>query len=226
VAGTPKETTSTLGASDGILYEGSGEIHGDGTAAIELAQTFVGQAAMGLRAGLEQLPPAQLHDAIEGKLLAQAIPGARLGKVSVENQTDLDQPIVMRMSVQVSDFTRRRGADLVLAPPFPIRISQIARLPHRQTPLLLGEPTYAKVRLTFKLPPGSKVLSRLDPVEIKDQDRKVVVQDRQEGQTLVLERTIDIPAGRIEPTGYSNLQSFARRADEATMRDIVISVGR
>src|SRR6266576_2770743 len=100
IAGTPRESTSTRGASDGILYEGKGEIHADGTAAIELAQTFVGQAAMGLRAGLEQLPPAQLHDAIEGKLLAQAIPGARLGKVTVENQADLDQPIVMRMSVE------------------------------------------------------------------------------------------------------------------------------
>ncbi len=226
IPGTPKETTTTHGASDGIVYEGSGEIHGDGTAAIELAQTFVGQAAMGLRAGLEQLPPAQLHDAIEGKLLAQAIPGARLGKVSVENQADLDQPIVMRMSVEVSDFTRRRGSDLVLAPPFPIRISQIARLPHRQTPLLLGEPTYARVRLSFKLPAGAKITSRLSPVEIKNDDRKVVVHDRQEGQTLVLERTIDIPAGRIEPSGYSNLQTFARQADEATMRDIVISVGK
>ena len=112
-----------------------------------------------------------------------------------------------------------------MAPPFPIRISQITRLTHRQTPLLLGEPTNAKIRLSLKLPPGSKVLSRLDPVEIKDRDRKVVVQDRQEGQTLVLERTIEIPAGRVEPTGYSDLQTFARRADEATMRDIVISSG-
>jgi tetratricopeptide (TPR) repeat protein/transglutaminase-like putative cysteine protease len=223
VAGTPREATSARGASDGILYEGKGEIHADGTAAIELAQTFVGQAAMGLRAGLEQLPPAQLHDAIEGRLLAQAIPGARLAKISIENQSDLDQPIVMRMSIQVSDFVRKRGRDLVLAPPFPIRISQISRLPHRQTPLLLGEPTYASIRLTFKLPTGSKILSRLDPVEVKDQDRKVVVNDRQDGQMLVLERTIDIPAGRIEPAGYSNLQSFARRADEATMRDIIIS---
>jgi hypothetical protein len=126
----------------------------------------------------------------------------------------------------VSDFTRRRGSDLVLAPPFPIRISQIARLPHRQTPLLLGEPTYARVRLSFKLPAGAKITSRLLPVEIKNDDRKVVVHDRQEGQTLVLERTIDIPAGRIEPSGYSNLQTFARQADEATMRDIVISVGK
>jgi hypothetical protein len=226
IAGTPKEITSAGGGSDGILYEGNGEIHGDGTAAIELAQTFVGQAAMGLRAGLEQLPPAQLHDAIEGKLLAQAIPGARLGKVTVENQSDLDQPIVMRMSIQVSDFTRRRGRDLVLAPPFPIRISQITRLPRRQTPLLLGEPTYASIRLSFKLPPGAKVVSRLDPIEIKDQDRKVVVRDPQDGQMLVLERTIDIPAGRYRARRLFEPTITARKADEATMRDIVISVAQ
>ncbi len=226
IPGTPRETTTAQGASDGVLYEGTGEIQGDGTAAIELAQKFVGQAAMGLRAGLEQLPPAQLHDVIEGKLLAQAIPGARLGKMSVENQADLDQPIVMRMSVRVSDFARRRGRDLVMAPPFPIRISQITRLPRRQTPLLLGEPTYASIRLSFKLPPGARVVSSLAPIEIKDRDRKVTVRDRQEGQNLVLERVIDIPAGRVEPAAYPELQNFARRADEATMRDIVISVGR
>ncbi len=226
ITGTPRELTTQKGAADGILYEGKGEIHADGTAVIELAQTFVGQAAMGLRAGLEQLPPAQLHDAIEGKLLAQAIPGARLEKITVENQSDLDQPIVMRMSVKVSDFTRRRGRDLVLAPPFPIRISQITRLPSRQTPLLLGEPTYASIRLSFTLPPGAKVVSALEPVEIKDQDRRVMVRDRVDGHTLVLERTIDIPAGRIEPTGYPTLQAFARRADEATMRDIVISMAQ
>jgi len=224
IPGTPSETTTAHGASDGIVYEGSGEIHGDGTAAIELAQTFLGQAAMGLRAGLEQLPPAQLHDAIEGKLLAQAIPGARLGKLAILNQSDLDQPIVMRMSIEARDFTRRQGRDLVLAPPFPIRISQISRLPKRQTPLLLVEPTYASIHLKFKLPPGAKVASRLEPVEIRDHDRRVVVRDRQDGQTLVLERLIDIPAGRVEPAGYANLQTFARRADEATMREIVISV--
>jgi hypothetical protein len=181
---------------------------------------------MGLRAGLEQLPPAQLHDAIEGKLLAQAIPGARLGKIAIENQSDLDQPIVMRMGIEVSEFTRRRGRDLILVPPFAIRISQIARLPRRQTPLLLGEPTYASIHLSLKLPEGARVVSSLTPVEVKDQDRRVTVRDRQEGQTLVLDRVIDIPAGRIEPAAYGALQDFVRRADEATMRDIVISLGK
>jgi hypothetical protein len=114
----------------------------------------------------------------------------------------------------------------VLVPPFAIRISQIARLPRRQTPLVLGEPTYTSVRLSFKLPEGARIVSALPPVEVKDQDRRVIVRDRQEGQTLILERIIDIPAGRIEPAAYGDLQTFARRADEATMRDIVISVGK
>jgi hypothetical protein len=214
------------GTADGITYEGTGDLRSDGSATLELAQKFLGQPGMGLRAGLEELPPAQLHDAIEGKLLAQAIPGARLGKIAIENQSDLDKPIVMRMSVEVNDFMRRRGRDLVLVPPFAIRTSQIARLPRRQTPLVLGVPTYASIHLMFKLPPGASVVSALTPVEIKDQDRRVIVRDRVEGPYLVLDRVIDIPAGRIEPAAYGALQDFVRRADEATMRDIVISVGK
>jgi hypothetical protein len=226
VSGNPRETTSVEGTADGILYEGTGELRADGTAVLELAQKFLGQPGMGLRSRLEQLPPAQLHDAVEGTLLGQAIPGARLGKLSIENQSDLDQPLVMRMNVEVTDFLRRRGRDLVLVPPFAIRISQIARLPRRQTPLVLGEPTYTSVRLVFKLPEGARIVSSLPPVEVKDRDRRVIVRDRQEGQTLILERIIDIPAGRIEPAAYGDLQTFARQADEATMRDIVISVGK
>jgi tetratricopeptide (TPR) repeat protein len=221
--GTARVTTSAEGGLDGVFYEGDGEIASDGSAKLELAQKFVGESAMSLRAGLERLPPAQLHDAIESKLLAQAIPGARLGQVKIENQADLDQPLVMRMGIDVSDFAHRRGRDLVLPPPFPIRISQVAALPRRQTPLLLGQPTYAKVRLSLKLPPNAKVISSLSPGEVKNDDRKVWVHDRQEGGTLVLERLIDLPAGRVEPSGYEALRDFAQRADEMMMRDIVIA---
>jgi hypothetical protein len=146
--------------------------------------------------------------------------------VTIENQADLDQPVIMHMSIEVSDFARRRGSELVLVPPFPIRIGQITRLAERQTPLVLGEPTYASVKLSFKLPPGAKIASPLAPTEVKDADRKVTVRDRQEKGNLVLEREIDIPAGRVEPPEYKALQAFAGRADEATMREIVITLAR
>jgi tetratricopeptide (TPR) repeat protein len=223
IPGTPQETTSARGSFDGVVYEGSGDVSAEGGATLELAQKFVGKAGISLRAGLEQLPAAQLPKVIEGKLLAQAIPGAHLVKVDIENQADLDQPIAMRMNIEVTDFARRRGGTLVLTPPFAIRISQLTSLPRRQTPLLLGDPTYASIKLALKLPRGA-VVRGLAPVEVKDGDRRVIVKDRQEGGTLILERLIDIPAGRVQPSEYAGLQRFARAADDATMRDIVITL--
>jgi tetratricopeptide (TPR) repeat protein len=221
--GMPRETTSSEGTFDGIIYEGEGEIADDGSAKLTLAQRFVGESAMSLRAGLEKVPPAQLHAVVESKLLSQAIPGARLGDLKVENQAELDQPLTMRMEVEVSDLARRRGGELVLPPLFPIRISQVTGLPQRQTPLLLGQPTYAKVHISLKLPQNTRVRSTLTPGEVKNEDRKVWVRDRQEGGSLVLDRLIDLPAGRIEPSGYEALRDFAQRSDELLMRDIVIA---
>ena len=79
---------------------------------------------------------------------------------------------------------------------------------------------------SFKLPPGAKISSPLAPADVKDADRKVTVRDREEKGNLVLEREIDIPAGRVEPPAYKALQAFAGRADEATMREIVITLAR
>jgi hypothetical protein len=224
--GTPRDVTKAEGTADGVAYEGVGVVAEDGSAKLELSQKFMGESAMSLRAGLERLPPAQLHDAVESKLLAQAIPGARLANVEIEHQADLDEPVVMKMKLDVSDFAHRRGANLVLSPPFPIRISQVTGLPRRQTPLVLGQPTYAKVHLSLKLPPNARVVSDLSRGEISNADRKVSVHDRQEGGTLVLDRVVDIPAGRIEPSGYDALRDFAQRADETMMRDIVITISR
>jgi hypothetical protein len=37
---------------------------------------------------------------------------------------------------------------------------------------------------------------------------------------------IDVPAGRVEPAAYMALQKFARQADEATTRDLLIRLGK
>jgi cellulose synthase operon protein C len=224
VPGTPRETTSSGGSLDGVAYEGTGELRADGSAKLEISQKFLGMAAIGLRSGLEQLPQAQIHDVIEGKLLARAMPGARLAAITVENQSDLDKPIVLRMSIEVSDFARRRGKSLALLPPFPIRISQLASLPRRQTPLLIREPTYESIAISLRLPPGAHLTTPPLRTEIKDGDRRVVVDDKEGGGTFTLHRVIDIPAGRIAPAEYGALQSFARAADEATLRDVVIAL--
>jgi hypothetical protein len=81
------------------------------------------------------------------------------------------------------------------------------------------------VRLSVKLPPGARLTTDLRPWSDKDDGRSVAVSDRLDKGTLVLERVVDIPAGRIQIAGYPAFQAFARRADAALHREIVIALG-
>ena len=226
VAGTPPDTTGDTGGRDGIVYDGKGELHPDGSATFEVVEKFVGKFGISLRAGLDQLGEAQRHDAVESKLVARAMPGARLERLDVDHMADLDEPLALRMRIEVSAFAERRGEQLVVSPPFAIRVGQLTPLVTRQTPLLIGEPTYADVHLALKLPPGATVVTDLSPVTVVDGDRKVSVRDRTAPGELHLERTIDLAAGRITPEAYGAFRAFAEKADEATLRDVVITLAK
>lgn len=224
VEGLPKETTPSSGSIDGVVYDATGELDEDGSARLEITQSFVGNVGIGLRASVEQLPEARLKDVIESRLLSRALPGARLLGLEIENESNLDEPLILKMTVEVPELARKRGNELTIDPPLAIRISQLATLPSRETPLLVGEPTYAEVRFSLKLPEGARAKTPASPVEVKDAERRVRVADRQEGELLVLDRLVDIPAGRVEPDAYPGLKVFAREADELTSREIVIEM--
>jgi hypothetical protein len=54
----------------------------------------------------------------------------------------------------------------------------------------------------------------------------VVIGDSLEGRKLVLSRTVNIPAGRIQPADYRDFVQFARRADDAQTGNIRVRVRR
>lgn len=224
VEGLPTETTPSSGGFDGIVYEADGTLAEDGSARLEITQSFVGRLGMGLRASVEQLAEARLSDVIESRLLSRALPGAKLVELSVENQSDLDKPLVLKMTVDVPELARRRGDELVLDPPLAIQVSQLTLLPSRRTPLLVGEPTYAEVRFALKLPEGAQTKMPLISADVRNGKRRVRVSDRREGDVLILDRLVDIPSGRVETDAYPDLQSFAREADEATSAPIAITL--
>jgi hypothetical protein len=69
------------------------------------------------------------------------------------------------------------------------------------------------VRLPSSLPGG----------EIKDGERVVKVKDNVKGHSLMLQRTIDIPAGRVQPGAeYAKFQRFAQEADALVEREILV----
>jgi len=213
-------TTPGSGTQDSVVYQGTVKLATDGSAKIQLSQSFYGKYAMALRSVLSQLPEGRLHDVIESRLLGRELRGARLEHYSIQHRDDLDAPLVIQTQATMSGFAQQSGNSLVVSPPFAPRISQLTTLPARQTPLLIGEATHQEVRLTIQLPKGAHVESTLAPGTIKDADRSVIVKDSFQNGALVLDRVIDIPAGRTQPADYPAFVQFARQADDAVSSNI------
>jgi hypothetical protein len=106
------------------------------------------------------------------------------------------------------------------------QVTRLATLPSRQTPLLIGEATHHHVQLRITLPKGAKLVGSLKKQELKDGERQVSIADELSGSTLLLERTVQVPAGRVQPSAYPDFASFARRADDLLSSNIRVSVVR
>lgn len=226
--GAPHETTPTTGSPDGVTYEGLVELRSDGSAILDLEQRYEGKFAIMLRTALESLPDAQREEAIETRLVGQALPGARLRKLDVKNLSDLDAPLVLAMNLEMNDFARVNGSEIVISPPFTVRLGALASLPTRETPLYISEQSamFSTVRLRIKLPDGSRVVTNLVPASSNDGTHSTQVKDRFEHDMLVFDRVVGIPAGRIQPDAYPAFQAFVREAETSLRKDIVISLGQ
>ena len=118
------------------------------------------------------------------------------------------------------------GPELVVSPPFALRLSGLAQLPTRETPIYISEQmsTLSIVDLRVVLPEGAKVTTALSAWNAEDDGRTVKVNDRVQDGALVIARTIDIPAGRVQPETYAAFQSFVKSADTVLHRDVVIAL--
>ena len=61
---------------------------------------------------------------------------------------------------------------------------------------------------------------------VTDGNRKVTIADRIDDGALLLDRTLDIPAGRVKPSEYPRFLEFARHADSALGRDLRVRLAR
>lgn len=226
MADAPRETTPSEGSKDQMTQAGTVDLAADGSATIDVEQRFEGKLAILLRSVLETLPDARLKETIESRLLPQWFPGARVLSVEVKNLADLDEPLILSMKLEMSTFARTRPGEIVISPPFPRQLGALASLPSRETPLYLSEQISMGVamKLAIKLPPGARVAEPLVPMSAEDEGRIVRVNDRIDRGMLVLDRFIDLPAGRIQSNAYPKFQDFARKGDAALRRDLVLTL--
>ncbi len=222
-----KTVSPAAGALDRASTEGTATLAPDGSATVDLVQTFQGKYATGLRTVLAQLPERQIRDALEGRLLGSALRGVELVQYHIEGVADPDAPIRIVTRSRARSFAQMVGSTLLVAPPaFTPRLSQFATLPVRQTPLLIVESISQDVKISVELPPGASVQTAVTPNKLADGERKVDVEDSVKGQTLLFERHVTLPAGRIQPNEYPSFLDFTRRADEALAGSVRVKIGK
>lgn len=223
VRGTPRTQTPTDGAADGVRMEGRAFLKEDGSASVELTQSYFGRMGIGLRAVFDRVAESKRSELVETRLLANNVPGARLVELRIANQDDLAAPLVLTMKADVPELARSLGGKLLLKQLFAVNIAQIASLPQRQTPLLLGSSSHVDVAFQVIAPTSVRLPASLPGGELRDGDRSVVVRDAVEGNAIKLLRTIDIPAGRVRPGAeYTRFVEFTRSAEQLLAREIAL----
>ncbi len=218
----PIEVPKT-GAPDELRFSVDVELSSDGSATLELEQGFGGKFGAGVREALSELGERQAKDAIEGKILGANFRGARLVKHEFENLEQLDLPLSLRMSAKMANFALRQGNTLRFAPPYTPSLTQYSTLPTRQTAILLSSDRNWSVRLRIKLPDGAKV-SLPRNASFDFDGHRVVIKDRVEGNTLILDRDVVLSAGRVTPEQYTRFVTFTRQSDAALTRGIEINL--
>jgi cellulose synthase operon protein C len=225
VPGAPIDTIANSGALDGVVFEGRADLHEDGSATVDLSQSFTGKLGISMRNVFDKIAEAQVKDFVESRLLARNVPGARVRELKIENKQDLGEPLIIKTRLDVPELARRSGKTLVLRALFPMHIAQLAALPTRQTPLLLASASHAEIRFTVVVPESIRVPGSLPGHEAKDGERLVLVRDAVNGHAVTLDRVIDVPAGRVQPGAeYAAFQKFTQEADALVERDVVLGL--
>lgn len=217
-------TVPDVGDQDRLEYEGQVQLGPNGSARLTLRQRFVGKYAMRLRAGLTQVPEGRLHEVLQTRLLGQALPGAELFEFAIEGQNELDAPLVVQMQAGVTKFAEVDAGRTVIEPPLMPRLTRLASLPERQTPLLIREAMHQSARLEIALEPGTQVWGTRQG-EVKLGEYRVVARDVVSDDKLVLEREVSIAAGRVSPADYARFVAFTREAEQLLAQPIVLTRG-
>ena len=211
-----RETTSDAGGDTGIGHVGITTLRADGSADIELTQTYRGRYAIQLRTVFNKVPVSRRKDVVEAQLLGLSIPGGRLDELDVPNLDALDEPVTLAMNVDAPNFARVAEGELVLEVPFLGSIAKLVRLPQRETPLYISErlATRAEVELRITLPEGASPIDLAEPVTIDEPRLKIVANDAMEKGKLIIRRSVAVPAGRVQPEDYAAFKAKVLEGDD------------
>ena len=197
------------------------DVASDGSARLEITETFRGLQAIEWRNDLEGIPEAVLEERFEEGYAARVVPGARLESLRITGQKTPEEPLVLRYTVAAPRLAREQGGRLVLPGLFPTLLTpRFAQMGARTTPQLVGPTLDVELELRARLE-GSAPATSMPAVELEGPGgARFTSRATTTGDALVVRRRVQVPLMRVSPERYPALAQFARRADAAEAREI------
>jgi hypothetical protein len=225
--GAPKLTVSEgLLGPDVRKFAIDAKLETDGAARIDVTETLHGADAVAWRAQIEQIPQAELNRRIEQDYVSRLFPGASLEKLEVDAGEKASPDLALHYVVQVRNFARPVAGGLAVPSILPSEISaNFARIAARKTTELIGNPLRTELDMMIKLPAGFALANPPAPEALTgDFGAKPLFSEKisADKSGLRLQRTLQVPAMRIEPDVYPAFSNFCRKVDAAEGRELLL----
>lgn len=222
--------------SDGLLgpdsrrFAVTAQLTAEGAAKIEVTETLHGSEAVAWRGQLEQIPAAQLEHRMEQEYVSRLFPGASLSSLKISGREQSNPELALHYVLEVRNFARPVGDGLAIPSILPSEVSaNLARTAVRKTTELIGSPLKTEVSMKLQFPSGFTLASTPAPENLTAAfAARPTFSDRVqvEGSALQLERSLQLPAMRIDPKDYSVFAEFCRRVDEIEGRELLLRAAR
>jgi hypothetical protein len=157
---------------------------------------------------------AEFESALERSLVS-AFPGLRLQSVEVLNLDAIDEPIELQYAFSMPNLARVEDGALVIDS----RLSEmdlrnmLASIPDRTLPLRVSAPFHTAFEATLLAPEG--YVFRVESSEFASEFSGIAVRRavQNDGSTLRVSRTLDMPVVTLPASDYSELVSFLNQIE-------------
>ncbi len=190
-------------------------LDGEGGAAVEGTDRYLGFEAAGLRSALERIDVQSRRQALE-RALAGSFGGVQLETLEIEGERDLDRPLLLHWRARAGPWARfEEGRVVVDAPILPARLgARFLQRATRETPILVASDE--RVTLTLEVvPPPGYLPEPAAPYEVDGRFGRYRRTERSEGGRLLRQDVYDLARGRIAPSDAVAFSGFASSVDGA-----------
>jgi len=219
--GKLRRTPVLPAARNRVATEQHVALSASGAARVEEHVTVAGEVAHEWRAHYQS--PAERPERY-GKAWAGKHPGAHVESVDMPRLDDLERPVDVRASIEVPDWARPDGGELVM-PALGREADMLrsyARLSSRKHDLVLGFPWRQEDRVTVTVPAGLSVKRLPEARTVEAPFGRFTLTAQQKGADVEVVGALEVDRHRIAREDYAAFRRFCADVDAAIGQELVV----